>query len=549
MSISFQGSTIDLERSELRYIFYSKDQPDLIQDFINLGFNKLIYEESPVTRTIYFGSKTVGLKPGLSIKARIYSPIRSQNIVNFNEYSVFNLIEIKTTVGQEEAYLHGLVSDADNEEPFISKQLSKDLLFRIQRASEDGILRDSTLKTKSRLKRGDVSLAEMQTTLEFKDIVKILTKPSELDERLSDDLKNVLNSQVRPLYHNTLIPYVMTQYSRIHLVPENANWKDLIRITIDPGVEYYDILMKKDQDFLLDQKTTAELISREKFCRLEFKLDPVNIKQHTNNLDHDISSILRNYGVIAYLSKKWTGVTIVSERHINKQAFWCEPLEREISGFFPVDPSWFAFGGITIGLFKLITHSKSFSTFEKNPRVLVKNENYVTGYLGLPTPSLVIKVEGPFITYNFPAKSYPVMLTKGMPEFYIMEEPMTPVRQTVISSKSELDDILHPSIEIDSHSFFRSYGFLVVSNTSDRVYKITIERKTEVKGEKLSSDIYCKARYVGTRQRLYKIHETDIYEELQSFYEEFAPIMAKPLDSLSMPKMKHLDEFFTKKIK
>ena len=35
---------IDLERSELRYIFYMHDQDELIKGFLSLGFNKTEYK-------------------------------------------------------------------------------------------------------------------------------------------------------------------------------------------------------------------------------------------------------------------------------------------------------------------------------------------------------------------------------------------------------------------------------------------------------------------------------------------------------------------------
>ncbi|MBD3192679.1 MAG: hypothetical protein GF308_18705 [Candidatus Heimdallarchaeota archaeon] len=522
--------SLDLERSEFRYIFYSHDQQALVEDFLSLGFKKKIYTESPITQTIYFGSRK-GLQPGLSIKGRIYTQNRVDNIWEITPSTFFNILEIKSTLSQGEAFIIGALSEEGLEYPFmadsITKELSTDLVFRIQKASEDGLLRDSTLKSKSRLKKMDLGIDQRQNNLTLEELVVLLTKPSELDEKLSDKTKKILNNKVRPLYFKSLIPYVMTQYSRIHLIPEKDRWRDIIRVTIDPGVDYYDLLID-ESNFLDDPKGIAELIHRENFCRLEFKLDPSGFKDDPY-LEKTISDIIREYRCIAYLSKKWTGVTLVSERHIQKQALWREALYKEIAGFFPVDPSWFSYGSVTEGLLQIINRSQSFETFENHPRVLVKNENFVHGFLGLPSPSLVITIEGPKIHYKLPSTSYPVKLIRGQSEFYITEEYVSPVRSTVISSKNQLSEFLHPSIEIEGYSFFRSYGFLVMATNSNRVYKLTIERMTRLEGDDQKTEIYCKMRYIGSFGRLYKINEQKVYDELISFYEEFSPIMTKPL--------------------
>ncbi|NHJ41101.1 MAG: hypothetical protein FK731_13805 [Asgard group archaeon] len=536
----FQPS-IDFERSEYRYIFYAHDQEELIQDFIDLGFRIHVYKQSPITKTIYFGSRK-GLKPGLSIKGRIYSSNQTENIWRLNPNTLFNLLEIKSTIKEDETFLYGFMAEDEHLKSLISdgelKDIPSDIIYRIQKASEGRLLIDSTLKTKSRLSKENIR-PELTTNLTLSEIINILTKPSELDEKLSSEVSDLLNEKIRPIYYKSLIPYVMTQYSRIHLIPTDTNLLDIIRVTIDPGVDYYDIILDDPDTFIENPKAIAEYINREKFCRLEFKINPTSIKK-TKGLDQTIGSIIRKYKCIGYISKKWSGVTMVSERHINKQAFWREAFGKSISGFFPVDSSWFSYGSVTEGLLQLIKKSKSFKAYEKNPRVLVKNENFVQGFLGVPSPSLIVTVEGPYITYNLPPISYPVKLTKTMPEFYIVEDSINPVRSNIISTRSQLEDILHPSIEIEGYSFFRSYGFLVEGQKSNRIYKLTIERKTSVQemiadptSEKLDSkqktEIYCKMRYIGTEDRLYKIDEQSIFNELEAFYEEFSPFMSEPL--------------------
>ena len=534
--------TLDFERSEYRYIFYAQDQNELLEDFKELGFNIRTFQKSPITKTVYFGSRK-GLKPGLSIKARIYTNKRTDNVWSLNSDTLFNLLEIKSTVNEDDSFFYGLMSQEEKKKSLISErdfgELSSDVIYRIQKASEGGILIDSSFKTKRRFQKNGLETKENFTNLTLSEIVTLLTRPSELDELISNEMKKLLDDKIRPIYLRSLIPYVMTQYNRIHLIPNDKELDDVIRITVDPGVDFYEVILDDPDNFIEKQSAHLEFIHREKFSRLELKINPNSVKK-AKELDKNIGDLIRKFNCIGYISKKWSGVTMVSERHIEKQAFWREAFDKSISGFFPVDSTWFSYGSVTEGLLQLIKKSKSFQAYEKNPIVLVKNENFVQGILGVPSPSLFVTVEGPIITYNLPSTSYPVKLTSKQPEFYIVEEYTNPVRSIIVTSRKQLDEILHPSIKIEGYSFFRSYGFLVSAIKSNRIYKLTIERKTSVleseyQSEKQKQDfrqkseIYCKMRYIGTKDRLYKVNEQSIFNELEAFYDEFSPFMFEPL--------------------
>lgn len=523
---------INFERSELRYIFYSHDKNLLIEDFAKLGFQILQYSDTPITRTLYFGSKA-GIKPGLSIKARLYTNERLQNHAIINGDTKFNLLEIKSTINPQEVMYNGITTQ-EIDTPALLKEdiydsLGKDVVFRIQRASENGLFKVSTYKSKSRV---DQSMIGDNTTtpLTLKQIINIMTSGGDVEHKFSPEVRTLFSERIRPLYYDNLVPALITQYERIHLVTDKKEWKDAIRITIDPGVEYYSIDSKID--FNRNPHAELKFINREEFYRIEFKVDP-NLLKSDLSLGIAISNILRKYGCIAYLSKKWTGITHVSEHYINSRGFWREPIGKQISCFFPVHDSWYEYGRVSSDVYSALRKSESFRPYRDPPKLLIKNENFVTGYLGLPVPSLVISVEGPEILYNLPSKSYPVRLTRGQPELYILEEPEIPVRKISISSKEELDKILHPSIKIEGDTFFRSFGFLVMSYHSQRVYKLTIERMIKMKGTKPESEIYCKLRYIGTENWLLKTNEQDIYNELVQFYDEFSGLMTKSLESSS----------------
>ena len=95
------------------------------------------------------------------------------------------------------------------------------------------------MKLKSRLSKKDIKAERSISKLTLDEIITVLTTKSELDERLSENVLKLLNETVRPKYRKKLVPLVVTQYERIHLIPKNEDWRKYIRITIDPGVDYF----------------------------------------------------------------------------------------------------------------------------------------------------------------------------------------------------------------------------------------------------------------------------------------------------------------------
>ena len=254
-------SAIDLERSELRYVFYARDEKSLIEEFEKLDFKQKIYEDSPITRTIYF-SGVNGLEPGLSVKARLYAKVRANNIWHITNDTVFNLLEIKTTVSQGDIDNNDFIDESSSGLiDYISVKKDKDIVFRIQKASEDGILHESSLKSKSRLE-GWLDETEIDTHkspyLKYSEIVTILSRETELDKRLSPTLVKLLNEKIRG--KEILVPYVMTQYNRIHLVHNDSDLSDYIRVTIDPGVEYFRLFLINPVNYPNDSSSIAEYL-------------------------------------------------------------------------------------------------------------------------------------------------------------------------------------------------------------------------------------------------------------------------------------------------
>nr|MDO8117200.1 hypothetical protein [Candidatus Sigynarchaeota archaeon] len=528
--------SIDLERSELRYIFYTFDQESLIDDFRKLGFTVLVYTDTPITRTLYFGSR-MGLKPGISIKARSYTAQMLGTIWKLDGKTKFNFLEIKASADKNDGSLHGFLNNGTGErlgwENNPESANPRQVFVHVQRAAEGGVLKDFTFKSKNRIQEPTPFLEQqvepVTKGITLHDIITLLCETSDLDENLSPHLRDVLNDKIRPILFDTLDPAVATQYARIHLVPEGDTISPKIRITIDPGVQYYDPFFEDQDAFIDNNNIIAEYMTREQFSRLEFKVDPVFHKEK-KEMNEAITNILVKYGALATVSKKWTGITLAGERFIQKQDIWKEPLKAEYSGFFPVHQSWFSYGNMPEVFVNFIKKSKRYQPYSINPRIIVKNETIVTGTVATPYPSLVVAVEGPKITYSVPPKSYPVVRRGEKPDFFITKRPSQPVRTVFVSSKSDLDKALHPGINIQGNIYYRSYGLLVVNKNNNKVFKLTIERKVEDKESTEETVFYCKLRYIGTRAQLAETSEQDIFDEMLLFYKEFSPDLALDVD-------------------
>ena len=139
-------------------------------------------------------------------------------------------MEIKSTLSDEEmSGLENLKSINKfgliiNENP----EAAGNNIFRIQKASEDGLLRDSTMKLKSRLSKKDIKAERSISKLTLDEIITVLTTKSELDERLSENVLKLLNETVRPKYKKKLVPLVVTQYERIHLIPKMRTGENIL---------------------------------------------------------------------------------------------------------------------------------------------------------------------------------------------------------------------------------------------------------------------------------------------------------------------------------
>ncbi|MFX0209989.1 MAG: hypothetical protein ACFFDT_28670, partial [Candidatus Hodarchaeota archaeon] len=297
------SKSIEFERSETLYLFFSYDQEDLIQEFGRIGLTPKMYMETPVTRTLYLGA-TVGMRPGVSIKVRSYSPDWAKNVYHITPDSEFDLLEIKLTTGQ--ATISPSLLDAQEE--------GSDLIFSFQRNLDDALLkRRPRLKRKSRLmKTKNPSFpfgGKNGNKITFKQVIQVLAGSSELDEFLNPKLLNNLNGKVRPLYGKTILPYIVTQYGRIHFVPQEdaGEWKDVVRVTIDPGCEFYNLVQKDPETFVDKPEMIAEFLMKEKHSRLELKIDPTALEQYPQ-FKNDLKAIFKKYGVMNSISKKWTGL-------------------------------------------------------------------------------------------------------------------------------------------------------------------------------------------------------------------------------------------------
>ncbi|MFX0182210.1 MAG: hypothetical protein ACFE95_03925 [Candidatus Hodarchaeota archaeon] len=517
------SKSIEFERSETLYLFFSYDQEDLIQEFGRIGLTPKMYEDTPVTRTLYLGA-TVGMKPGVSIKVRSYSPDWAKNVYHVKPDSEFDLLEIKLTTGETRI----------SSSLFHSHNGSDDLVFSFQRSLDDALLkRRPRLKRKSRLmKSKNPSFpfkGKNSNKLTFKQIIQLLSSSSELDEFLTPKLLNNLNGKVRPLYGKTILPYIVTQYGRIHFIPQEdaQEWKDIVRITIDPGVEFFNLVQKDPMNFVDKPEMIAEFLMKEKHSRLELKIDPRGLEQYPK-LKYDLKAIFKKYGVMNSISKKWTGLNLTTNHYIAQQNLWCE--RENFYCTFPVHRSWYRFGSPRLIFSKLIRPSENFIPYTEDLKVLIKNVHSVDAITRSSDQEFHVSLQASRLVFNLPPEiqTYKDKASKSM--FNVIKENK-PIRDVQIYSKKQLEEITKEfPMTVIGHSYYRSYGGLICSKNTNRIYKFSVERKRTMIDQQLKAIFYCKLRYLGSESRLLQDNKEEMVSDFTDFYRNFKDTFSQSIE-------------------
>ena len=516
------SKSIEFERSETLYLFFSYDQEDLIQEFGRIGLTPKTYDETPVTRTLYLGA-AVGMRPGVSIKVRSYSPDWAKNVYHITPDSEFDLLEIKLTTGQ--ATISPSLLDPQEE--------GGDLVFSFQRNLDDALLkRRPRLKRKSRLMKAKNPNfpfgGKNGNKITFKQVVQVLAGSSELDEFLNPKLLNNLNGNVRPLYGKTILPYIVTQYGRIHFIPQEdaGEWKDVVRVTIDPGCEFYTLIQKDPETFVDKPEMIAEFLMKEKHSRLELKIDPTALEQYPQ-FKNDLKAIFKKYGVMNSISKKWTGLNATTDHYIAQQNLWCE--RENIYCTFPVHRSWYRFGSPRLIFSKLINPSKDFAQYTNDLKVLIKNVHSVDAVTHADQ-DFHVSLQASRLTFDLPPEIHPYEDMDAKLMFNVVKEKK-PVREIQIYSKKQFEEITKEfPMEVIGHSYHRSWGGLICSNNTNRIYNFSIERKRTMVDRQLKAKFYCILRYLGSKSRLLQDNEEEIVSDFKAFYDQFGDPFSQAIE-------------------
>ncbi len=517
------SKSIEFERSETLYLFFSYDQDDLIQEFGRIGLTPKTYDDTPVTRTLYIGA-TVGMRPGLSIKARSYSPDWAKNVYHVKPGSEFDLLEIKLTTGQ--TIISSSLLDTQDE--------SGDLVFSFQRSLDDAILkRRPRLKRKSRLmkaKNPDFPFeGKKSNKITFKQVIQVLSDSSELDEFLNPKLLNNLNGKVRPLYGKTILPYIVTQYGRIHFIPQEdaGEWKDVVRVTIDPGVEFFNLVQKDPDTFVDKPEMIAESLMKEKHSRLELKIDPTALEEYPK-FKNDLKAIFKKYGLMNSISKKWTGLNLTTNLYLDQQNLWCE--RDNIYCTFPVHRSWYRFGSPRLIFSKLIKPSENFVPYTEDLKVLIKNIHSVDAVPRSSDLELYVSLQASRLIFNLPPEIQVYKDEDSKPMFSVIQEKK-PIRDIQLYSKKQLVEITEElPMDVIGHSYYRSFGGLICSKNTNRIYKFSIERKRTMIDQQLKAKFYCKLRYLGSKAKLLQDNKEEIISDFTALHQNFKEPFSQPIE-------------------
>jgi hypothetical protein len=257
---------------------------------------------------------------------------------------------------------------------------------------------------------------------------------------------------------------------------------------------------------------------KEKHSRLELKIDPTALEEYPQ-FKNDLKAIFKKYGVMNSISKKWTGLNATTDHYIAQQNFWCEREDfLRIYCNFPVHRSWYRFGSPRLIFSKLINPSENFIPYTNDLKILIKNVHSVDA-VAHADQDYNVSLKASRLTFNLPPEIHPYEDMDSKLMFNVVKEKK-PIRDIQIYSKKQFEEITKEfPMEVKGHSYYRSWGGLICSKNTNRIYDFSIERKRTMIDMQLKAKFFCILRYLGSESRLLQDNEEEIISDFKAFYD------------------------------
>lgn len=486
VSVPAVARSVDLERREDRFIIFVRDTGELMEALESFT-RRLEFPDTPVTRTVYFGDSARGLPPGLSIKARTYTPDRMPGRWDLTGDSVFELLELKRTV---EVLRDGSSHDAPTFTRAAGgggkRRKKKDEMVEILRLS-GSILSKTTFKSKQRKPR-----------LTLSELLQLITDPTSVRRDIDPELYIHLLETVHPLNDFRWRPVIGTEYKRVHFVTRDAELTDVFRATLDKRVTHYSYYPENEGAYV------GFPIATEGFSRFEVKADQKRIAD--TELGAWLEDLIVKFRAFRIPSKKYRGMTLRSNYHVSRQGFRDELPGVRLFAEFSSRPVRYRDHEHYVNLARYIQSSKTFHLYQEQPILLESHEHSVRGR----SKGLQVLIAGDrFRCFRAPAEiqSKPVPIYRG-DRGWVSDMPLT--------SRDDLDTaIAAAKMKSRSTQYDRSRSFLVEHRSSGRVYKVGLERRLR---DADGASYFVVIEYVGRSRGRPVFDEAPIIKDLSALY-------------------------------
>ena len=473
---------VDLERREDRFIIYVRDTRELVEA-LSTHTRQLTFQDTPVTRTVYFGDVARGLPPGLSIKARSYERERLPGRWDLVPDSQFELLEIKRTVDVSQT-----PTPSSRRRPKRARskhERTRDTMVEILKLS-GSILGRSRYKSKKRKPR-----------ITLTDLMRVIGDPKSARRTIDKELYVHLLETVGPFEDFSWLPVIGTEYERTHFVTLDERYKDVFRATLDTRVTHY----------AFDTNGSGHVgvpVGTEDFSRFEVKLDEARLAD--TELGDWLDQTIVAFRAFRIPSKKYRGMTLRSMYQTRR-----EGLRNELPGFrvyteFASRPVRYRDHEHYVNLARYIQSSKTFGLYRDEPHLLEQHEHYVEG----THKGLSVKISGSQLDYWRDRK--PIAETP----IAIFREDARPVTSVPLTSRQDFDNATGVAKMKNRQShYIRSRWFLVEHRRSGRVYKVGLERR--IRGGE-PANYFATVEYVGRARGRPLFDRTPIMKDLAALF-------------------------------
>jgi hypothetical protein len=161
---------------------------------------------------------------------------------------------------------------------------------------------------------------------------------------------------------------------------------------------------------------------------------------------------------------------------------------------------------------------------------LIKNVHSVDAVTHSSDPEFHVSLQASRLIFNLPPEIQAYKDRDSKLMFKVVLEKK-PIRDIQVYSKKQLEEITKElPMTVMGHTYYRSFGGLICSKNTNRIYKFSIERKRMMIDRQLKAKFYCKLRYLGSKTKLLQDNKEEIISDFMALYKNFKETFSQPIE-------------------